>query len=163
MSGEGWVFRNFRKRRRKLPHWEDDGAVYFVTPVTDAAFSGSLTTPELASAIVEVLHHDDGRRYDLHAYVIMPDHMHLLFQPLPRDGSCVSLSEIMHAIKGVSAHRINRLLQREGAVWEVESHDRAVRDEREYHSKWWYIRRNPVRAGLVQTPEDWPWLWPQPE
>ncbi|MFO8081514.1 MAG: transposase [Armatimonadota bacterium] len=157
------IIREFRKRRRRLPHWDDPGALYFVTTSTDPAFGSHLCDRGAAQVVYDCLLYDDGRRYALDSFVVMPDHFHALLVPMPRQNGFVPLSEIMQTIKSVSAHRINRLFGRRGSVWLEESFDRSVRTEREHASKWHYIRRNPVRAGLVSQPEDWPWLWPQPE
>jgi REP element-mobilizing transposase RayT len=91
-------------------------------------------------------------QYLLHAYVIMPNHVHLLITPrLP-------LSRIMRGIKGVSARDANRILERRGkAFWQDESYDHWVRDEEEFGKIRFYIEHNPVSAGLVKRPEDWKW------
>lgn len=91
-------------------------------------------------------------QYLLHAYVVMPNHVHLLITPrLP-------LRRIMRGIKGVSARDANRILGRRGeAFWQDESYDHWVRDEREFGKIRFYIEYNPVGAGLVKRPEDWKW------
>jgi len=91
-------------------------------------------------------------QYLLHAYVVMPNHVHLLITPrLP-------LSRIMRGIKGVSARDANRILGRYGKVfWQDESYDHWVRDEAEFGKIRFYIEHNPVGAGLVKQPEDWKW------
>jgi putative transposase len=65
----------------------------------------------------------------------------------------------MQAIKGASAHRINKLLNRQGKVWQEESFDRALRREEQVQEKLFYILDNPVRAGLVSNPLDYRWVW----
>jgi len=65
----------------------------------------------------------------------------------------------MQAIKGASAHRINKLLNRRGKVWQEESFDRALREEEQFTEKLYYMLENPVRAGLVDNPLDYPWIW----
>ncbi len=153
----------FEQRQRNLPHWEEPDAVYFITVAVRHELGSILARPEVARAVVASLRHDNGRTYDLQAYVLMPDHMHMIIQPMPRDAGCVPLSEIMQALKGATSHRINRTLGRRGAFWQVESHDRIIRNGREYDDKWHYLRANPVVAGLVDRAEDWPWTWPSSE
>jgi putative transposase len=88
--------------------------------------------------------------YDLHAWVIMPDHVHILIQPH------ADLSQIMKTIKGFSARQANEILGRSGeAFWQKESYDHWVRDELEFHKIVCYIESNPVSPGLVEDPEDW--------
>ena len=90
----------------------------------------------------------------------MPDHVHMVFMPLinPEKQEMRSLAEIMDALKGASAHMINRELGRKGKVWQEESFDRVLRSE-DFDEKITYILNNPVRKGLVSSPEEYPWLW----
>ena len=69
------------------------------------------------------------------------------------------MAEIMQAIKGASAHRINKFLNRRGKVWQEESFDRALRKEEQVQEKLFYMLENPVRAGLARNPLDYPWIW----
>ena len=69
------------------------------------------------------------------------------------------MAEIMQAIKGASAHRINKFLNRRGIVWQEESFDRALRTEEQVQEKLFYMLENPVRAVLVRNPLDYPWIW----
>ena len=78
----------------------------------------------------------------------MPDHVHLIFTPLYDGDSLHSVAEIMQGIKGSSAHRINRLLNRSGQVWQRESFDRVLRREESIRAKVEYMVQNPVRAGF---------------
>jgi hypothetical protein len=69
----------------------------------------------------------------------------------------------MQAIKGASAHRINKFLNRRGKVWQEKSFDRALRKEEQFTAKLYYMLENPVRAGLVSNPLDYPWIWRRTE
>ena len=89
----------------------------------------------------------------------MPDHVHLIFTPLYDGDSLHSVAEIMQGIKGASAHKINRLLNRSGQVWQRESFDRVLRREDSIRAKVEYMVQNPVRAGLVQNAAEYRWLW----
>ena len=91
-------------------------------------------------------------QYLLHAYVVMPNHVHLLISPqLP-------ISRIMRGIKGVSARDANRILGRKGKIfWQDESYDHWVRDEEQFGKILFYIEYNPVGVGLVKRPEEWKW------
>ncbi|MGH9552600.1 MAG: REP-associated tyrosine transposase, partial [Terriglobales bacterium] len=103
---------------------------------------------------------ENGMKFDLHAAVVMPDHTHLLLSPLrDRDGWNFSLPQIMHAIKGVSARRINLLLDRQGPVWQEEFFDHVLRSNGSLEEKADYICQNPVRAGLVGEEGEYRWLW----
>jgi len=150
----------FEKRQRKLPHWEQPGAVYFITITQPEDTSPPLTHPLVANILTRALHHGDGKRYDLYAYVLMPDHVHMIIRPLKRGKGTVPLSEIMQSLKGATAHRVNSALQRRGQLWLDESYDRIIRDKEEYREKMRYLEANPVRAGLVERADQWAWTWP---
>jgi REP-associated tyrosine transposase len=70
-----------------------------------------------------------------------------------------SLAEIMDAVKGASAHRINRILARKGRVWQPESFDHVVRSSESLDAKVSYLLENPVRRGLVEDWTRYPWIW----
>jgi REP element-mobilizing transposase RayT len=101
----------------------------------------------------------NGLKFDLYGVVVMPDHVHLALTALARPEGTIPLADILQTIKGASAHRINRLMGRRGRVWQEESFDRALRREEQFEAKLWYMLGNPVRAGLVSNPLDYPWLW----
>ncbi len=84
--------------------------------------------------------------FDLYGLVIMPDHVHLAMVPICLPQGPIPIAEIMQAIKGASAHRINKLLNRRGKVWQEESFDRALRKEEQFTEKLYYMLANPVRA-----------------
>ena len=100
-------------------------------------------------------------RYDLKVAVVMPDHVHLIFTPLIDFESMEvsSLGVIMDAIKGASAHRINKALRRTGRVWQPESFDHVLRSSENLDAKVQYVLENPVRKGLVKKWSEYPWLW----
>jgi putative transposase len=122
----------------------------------DTARTGPLwlKTPEIAEFVMATLHKGEAKlgQYLLHAYVIMANHVHLLFEPR------ADMARIMKGIKGVTSQRANRILGRTGKVfWQDESFDHWVRNEAEEQRIRKYIENNPVKAGLVRTPEDWLW------
>ena len=86
------------------------------------------------------------------AWVIMPDHLHWLLVP-----KRASLQTVMRRMKSRSAVAINRVLGRSGPIWQKGYHDRNIRNELELNRYLDYIRENPVKAGYVKDPEDWPW------
>ncbi len=97
---------------------------------------------------------------DLRAIVVMPDHVHMIFTPLVdiQRSEVFALARITKAIKGTSAHLINRKLGRPGRVWQEESFDRVLRVSEKLDEKIAYILNNPVRKGLVNRPEQYRWL-----
>ena len=152
--------------RRNLPHLQRDFKRHFVTFVTH----GRWVLPEWARDIViECIRHDDVARYELDAAVVMPDHAHLVLTP-GIDASqrrVIPLFEIMKAIKGASAHKINRHLLddglgRHGTVWQEESFDRVLRSSDDVGAKVLYVLQNPVRGGLVSEWQRYRWAWHRP-
>jgi len=93
----------------------------------------------------------------------MPDHVHLLIQPLPIENAenqgVHSLSEILHSIKSFSSHEVNKVMKRSGPVWVDESFDRMIRSEADLHKTWNYIWNNPRRLELVGPTEDYRYIW----
>jgi len=91
----------------------------------------------------------------------MPDHVHIIFTPLVdiQKSEVLLLARITKAIKGPSAHLINRRLGRPGRVWQEESFDRVLRISEKLDEKIAYILDNPVRKGLVSSSEEYRWLW----
>jgi REP element-mobilizing transposase RayT len=90
--------------------------------------------------------------YDLHAFVVMPNHVHILIQPL------VPLAILTKSLKSFTARRANATLGRTGVpFWQAESYDHQIRDGRELAEVRRYIEENPVRAGLVEVASRYRW------
>ena len=88
----------------------------------------------------------------------------MIFTPLVNEQAMeiYSLAEIMDAVKGASAHKVNKALGRRGRVWQPESFDHVLRTSENLDAKIIYLLENPVRAGLVEHSNDYPWLWQKP-
>ena len=139
-------------RRHHLPHWQAGGSCYFVT---FRSARGDL--PAAARrAVLEVLRHGDGGRYDLFAAVAMPDHVHCILRPLQvSSGRWHDLGRVLRTLKGVSARRVNHVLHTKGKLWQSESWDRIVRSRSELEDALHYIQMNPVTRGLVRQPQEY--------
>ncbi len=173
--------------RRNLPHWQPERQTIFLTwrlygslpgdffrsktftsetepgrrfRLTDAALDSAqlgptwLRDPRVAACVLETIERGASAllHYDLHAFVVMPNHVHLLITPK------LALRRITNGLKGASARQANLILNRTGkSFWQDESFDRWVRDAAEFERIRAYIEKNPVSAGLVERPEDWPW------
>ena len=144
--------------RRQLPHLQCDDRQHFVTFCTDHRW----VLPEsVRSIVLECCLHDNLEKFDLRVAVVMPDHVHLIFTPLVDEQAMevCSLAEIMGAIKGASAHKVNKALWRKGRVWQAESFDHVVRSSEGLDAKIQYVLDNPVRRGLAAEWSDYPWMW----
>ncbi len=106
--------------------------------------------------IQESFHHFDGVRYTLLCYCIMPNHVHVLINPLVQeDGNIFSVSHIVYTWKRYTATAINRALGQQGSLWQKECYDRLVRDKDDLGKLLGYIVNNPVEANLVKDWRDW--------
>ena len=142
--------------RRNLPHYQKPGRAIFET-----FCKGNRTpfTPEARDAILQHCLHDHNKRYDLHAAVVMPDHVHLLLTPLRDEkGWPYALPLVLKLLKGASARSVDKLEDSSGPLWQEESFDHVLRSQESFKEKLEYLRQNPVRRGLVSRPEDYKWL-----
>ena len=174
--------------RRNLPHINPENAVFFITyrlagsiprqfidkylnqkkeTASDNYFTefddyldkqtGHLHHKEIAKIIEESLNYYNKKQYGIIAYCIMPNHVHILINT--NNFPYRNLFSIMKSIKGVSARKINKLLNKKGQFWHHESYDRMVRDRNELANTIAYIKNNPVKAGLVQTWGNWDYTY----
>jgi len=122
----------------------------------DQATTGPLylRRPEIATLMVDALRYGEKQifKYDLHAYVVMSNHVHLLITPRE------PLSKITHSLKRFTARKANELLGLTGQpFWQDESYDHLVRNAEGFERIVHYIENNPVRAGLAKNPADFLW------
>jgi putative transposase len=164
---------------RNLPHWHPEGAPLFVTwrlfgslPRTsrealiirnfksyeahlDAASYGPvwLNDDRIANLMADALVFAERklRLYELIAWVIMPNHVHIVVQPQ------VDLAKITKTLKGFTGKRANEILNRSEPFWQEESYDHWVRDRDELPKVIGYVESNPVKAGFVDQVYDWRW------
>lgn len=110
-----------------------------------------LRQAEIADLVERALLHFDGERYRLLAWVVMPNHVHVLVQP------GVPLAELLHTWKSFTGKAVNRLLGDAGTVWQPDYFDRFIRDESHLAAATAYVENNPVKAGLCLKAEEWRW------
>ena len=123
-----------------------------VQGLPDQGRGGCLLADQRVAEIVEgTLLHYDGARYALLAWVIMPNHVHVVVETF--DGT--PLARMLQNWQGYSARRVNALLGREAALWHREYYDRYIRDARHLENAVLYVHSNPVKAGLVESPAEW--------
>ena len=121
----------------------------------------ALEDERLARIVVDSMFHFAGVRYDLLAFVVMPSHIHWLFQPAQPWVATLDKpiptprQRIMKSLKTWTSGRCNELLGVRGTFWQQESYDHWVRDIEELERIILYIEANPVTAGLVNSPEKW--------
>jgi putative DNA methylase len=111
-----------------------------------------LNDQRIAGMVEQDWLHFDGSRYRLLAWVVMPNHVHVLIETAYE----YSLSSILHSWKSYTAKKANLILGRTGAFWQPEYFDRSIRDDRHLAATIEYVENNPVKAGLAEEPENWP-------
>ena len=134
-----WDWKTAREYMRRFEeereHWLDQG-------------HGSclLREPRAAAIVAESLNHFDRQRYLVDAYVVMPNHVHVLFKPLGKN----SLADILHSWKSFTAQALNREMNRAGVLWMHEGFDTIVRDAEHLRACREYIAQNPAKARLSE-------------
>ena len=111
-----------------------------------------LRRPAVARLVQDSLLHADGDRYRLIDWCVMPNHVHVLVEPLR-----TPLPDIVRMWKSTTARQANQLLGRSGPFWMRDYYDRFIRDARHLEAVRRYIWLNPVHAGLCVEATDWPW------
>jgi len=113
-----------------------------------------LKRPELADLVADAVRFFDGERYRLDAWVIMPNHVHTVFWPMPNH----TVSRIVQTWKRYTAREANKLLNRIGeGFWQPEPFDHWIRSDAEHARCCRYVTNNPAKARLCDTPEAWKW------
>ena len=126
----------------------------------DHSFPHLLIRPEIASIVQSSISFLDGRKYCLHSYCIMSNHVHLLITPFIETGAeKQAVRSMTHSLKRFTAREINKLLFRQGPFWAQESYDHLVRNDKEFYRIAFYILNNPVKAGLVEDWKQWRYTW----
>jgi REP element-mobilizing transposase RayT len=119
-----------------------------------------LREPAIAEVVGGSLRHFHGKAYTLICYCLMPNHVHAVVS-LSQDAP--PLADTLQRIKGYTALQANKLLGRTGQFWQRETYDHLVRSGEEMTRIIVYVLNNPVKAGLVESWEQWPYTyWPEP-
>ena len=129
-----------RRLAKKLEEFLDQGAGACI-----------LRQPRIAAIVAAALRQFDGTRYRMLAWCVMPNHAHVVFQPLGE----YDLAGILHAWKSFTAVEINRQLSRSGPLWQKEYYDHLIRDGEQLKRAIRYTVENPLRAGMKK----WPYVY----
>jgi putative transposase len=142
-------------RPPRIPNWLrwENATVYFITICVENR-KPVLANPRAWELCLEIFRRLD--RWTILAAIAMPDHLHLLAAPQDRDASVGAFSKWFKRWFNEGYHRDCRASVSD-AIWQEGCFDRLLRSEESLSEKWEYLRQNPVRAGLVQAPEEWPY------
>ena len=145
----------FRLRTGRV---SERGRVYFITTCC-ASRTPIFASPTLARLLCRQLYQEDrSPLLGILAYVVMPDHLHVLLELIGRE----DLSTVVGQLKGRAAAAINSARHCHGAVWQKGFHDHALRTDESVARSASYLIQNPVRAGLVTAADDyayWDTIW----
>ena len=111
-----------------------------------------LAQPSVAKIVSDAIQHFDRDRYDLFAWCLLPNHVHVVFRPLGENG----LAGILHSWKGFTSRSANARLRRRGAFWQREYFDHLVRSQNDLERFVRYVWKNPEKAGHPNSP--WRWV-----
>jgi putative transposase len=133
----------------------ESGAYYFVTSSTykkQPILNSEHLIKEIISALIW---HQTNNIIELICYVIMPDHIHILFRLLDKK----NLSDTIKSIKQYSSTNIKLKLGLDHPVWQSGFYDRYIRNEKELTKLIEYCQNNPIKAGLVKENAEYPYFW----
>jgi REP element-mobilizing transposase RayT len=136
-----WQIKEQRTRRLELQAYLDRGRG-----------ECHLRRAEVAALVEAGLRHFHGDRYELRAWVVMPNHVHVLFRIQK-----TAMAKIVESWKKYTARVSNQILGRSGAFWEADYWEMFMRDPEHEMTTCSYIESNPVKARLVNATKDWPW------
>jgi putative transposase len=142
---------------RAFRRYHEEGYAYFITTNTEGR-SRIFASHEMAQVAIDTLiFYRDRGDFILHAFVVMPDHMHLLMTPLVG-----TISDAMRNVKSWIAKEVRQRNGIHGKIWQTRFHDTFVRNDAHFNEVIQYIHWNPVMAGIVREPGDYhfsSWGW----
>lgn len=112
-----------------------------------------LKEPRCAELMQDALRFLDGKRYNLIAWVVMPNHVHFL----ARFEEGQSISKALHSLKSYTGHELKKTHPELGSVWHQESYDRYIRNEAHYWAAISYIHNNPLASKLCERADQFRW------
>lgn len=132
---------------KKMQGCSDANSVkqYKIDSYLDSSTKGAYLNGKVLDAVKAYIFSKDKEIFDLLAFCIMPNHVHILFKEIK------SLRETMKLLKGGSAHMINKLLNQKGSFWANEYYDKLIRDEKHFAVVYNYIKNNPIKANLKDS------------
>jgi REP element-mobilizing transposase RayT len=153
------IIRHAKASKRPLTWHEQEELFRWYSHRVDAYLDSNkgvhhLDNPQFADLLAKAICFFEDERYTLCAWVLMPNHAHVVVRPM----SSYTLREILHSWKSYTSHQFNKRLPiRITPFWQTESYDHLVRDADDLYRCCQYTLMNPVNAGLCARPQDWRW------
>jgi REP element-mobilizing transposase RayT len=111
-----------------------------------------LRKAKIAELVKDAIHYRNKKAYELHAFCIMPNHVHMIIRHKTRSEKPNSnLATIIGNLKWYTALQCNKVLRRTGSFWQAETYDHIIRDDMQYERLISYVLNNPVKARLVES------------
>jgi len=133
-----------RVRKEKIDSKKQE---YLIDRYLDNSLKGAYLNNEVLEFLKDFLKSLDKEIYELIAFVVMPNHIHILFKQIE------DLDITIKKIKGESAYRINKILARQGKFWEKNYYDKIIRDKKQFWLVYDYIKYNAIKANLADSKE----------
>jgi len=151
------------KQRRQLSQHEKERLQYLFSARIESYLDNHygecwLSSPYIAQIVIDNLRFHNGKRYELEAWCVMPNHVHVVIRVESNDKNLNSdLTPILHSWKSFTAHEANKILRRGDQFWQNEYYDHLMRSDEEFAYYCKYTLENPVQAKLCQKWSDWRW------
>jgi REP element-mobilizing transposase RayT len=153
------ILEQSRAAKSPLPWHEEEQLLAWYCDKVEALLDAGhgacwLCKPEITDLVSGALNYFNDQRYQLRAWVVMPNHVHAIVWPMPGH----TLSGILNSWKSFTSTQANRLLKRTGEpFWQTESFDHWIRNDAERARLVAYVENNPVKAGFCKVSGDWKW------
>lgn len=153
------ILQNALARKRPLTWQEQEELFLWYSAKVDSYLDAGhgecfLNDPKIAGLVADALRFFEGERYELRAWVVMPNHVHAVVWPKPSQ----TWSAILHSWKSFAATKANKILGLTGEkFWQAEAYDHFIRNDEEMARCCAYAIQNPVKTGLCERAEDWRW------
>ncbi len=118
---------------------------YQLDKYLDSSVNGAYLNDKVLELFKKYILEQDKKLFDLIAFVIMPNHVHILFK------ETLQLNEAIRKLKGGSAFLINKRLDKKGQFWSDNYYDKAIRDDKHFEVVYNYIKNNPIKGGLKDS------------
>jgi len=129
--------------------------IFFVTTKTSMGMR-LLQSERNANLLIDVLRSLVAeRKFELHDFVIMPDHLHLLLTVY----GDLTIEKAMQLIKGRFSHRLSHEFEHKGEVWQRGFTEVQVMNKQNFEAHREYIAQNPVKAGMAASPDEFPFCY----